>query len=138
MLDALWRKARGTKVKEERTHEEYFSLDLIASLVLTSIGEFSFEDAVKRITTLRQAVPFEIRDGPDRVLSSETEVRGALPSLLGEGLCNGWIEAVTMRYPDRCRKDIPIRVRELLADSPELKDTLDKILAQIELLSAQG
>jgi len=125
-------RTRGTK-DEEETDEVYFSPDMIVSLVLASTDEFRFEDLVQKVTSLRSAVPFEMRDGPHGVLSSEVEVREALASLLQEGLCSGWVEAVTMRYPDACRRDIPLRLRDLLADEPGLKDTLDRVLAQIGL-----
>ncbi len=122
--------------KDERTHEACLSLDLVSSLALASMGEFCFEDLVQKIIALRRAVPFEVRDGPDRVISSEDELRKALPDLLQEGLCSGWIEAVTMRHADWCRQNIPIRLRELEADEPGLKDTLDRVLAQIRMPQA--
>ncbi|MDA4135038.1 MAG: hypothetical protein OK441_05665 [Thaumarchaeota archaeon] len=131
-----WR-ARGMRDnKDERTHEACLSLDLVSSLALASMGEFCFEDLVQKIIALRRAVPFEVRDGPDRVISSEDELRKALPDLLQEGLCSGWIEAVTMRHADWCRQNIPIRLRELEADEPGLKDTLDRVLAQIRMPQA--
>lgn len=132
-LSAISSKPGGTKDGDDRTHGGYFTLDLVVSLALASMEEFRFEDLVQKITVLRNAVPFEMRDGPNRVLSSEVEVREALPSLIEEGLCSGWVEAVRMRYADRCRQSIPIRLRELVADEPGLKDTLDKMLAQIGL-----
>ena len=124
------------KRRQEPVQKTCFSLDLISSLLLASRDEFRYTDIAEGMVALKKAIPFEMRDNRDRILSSEVEVLVALRDFLDEGLAEGWIEAVTMRYPDRCRKDIPIRVRELLADRPGLKDTLDKILAQIELLSA--
>jgi hypothetical protein len=106
-----------------------FSLDLIASLLFASRERFTYEDTAERMIRLRKAVDFEMRDTTGSVLSSDDDIRSALRELFDEGVHNGWIEAVTARYSDRSRQDIPVRLKKLLTDEPLLKDKLIDILA---------
>jgi hypothetical protein len=125
-----WQRSRQDDEKEP-AQETYFDVDLITSLALASRGELRCRDVVEGVIALKKAVPFEMRDYRDRILSTNAEIRGAVEELLAEGVHEGWIEAVTMTYADRHRRDVPLRLRELLADRPSLKETLDRILVHI-------
>jgi hypothetical protein len=118
---------------EDGSTRACFDLDLIASLLVASCDKFTFEEIAERMTALKKSVGFEVLGGGDRVLSSDAELRSALRNLLEEGLCNDWIEAVTMRYADRYRASIPGRVRRVLADNPSLRDTMGVILTSLKL-----
>jgi len=118
--------------RTEPAREEYFSADIITSLVLTSYKEFSPPDIVEDVIALKKAVSFEMRHY-GRVVSTDDEVRVAVEDLLTEGVHEGWIEAVTARYADRCRESMPLRLKELLMDSPTLRKTLAAILVHIAL-----
>lgn len=123
------RRGRQSPTEEER----YFTADLITSLVLGgTCDEFRREEIVERVIELKRSVTFEMRH-LGRVVSTDDEIQAAVGDLLDEGVSNGWIEAVTMRYPEGCRQDIPLRLREELAESPMLKDTLGMILARVGL-----
>lgn len=108
-------------------------MDIITSLVFASCNDFHEGDIVEKVIALKRAVPFEMRDLQRRILSTDEAIQEAVHGLLDEGLHSGWVEAVTMRYAEDGRRGIPYRLKELMADSPSLKDTLDKILAHTGL-----
>jgi hypothetical protein len=122
------RRGRQSPTEEER----YFTVDLITSLVLDTCDEFRREEVVARVIDLKRSVTFEMRH-MGSVVSTDDEIQAAVGDLLDEGVSNGWIEAVTMRYPEGCRQDVPLRLREELAESPSLKGTLRMILAKVGL-----
>ena len=129
-LSRLFSRRRGRQAPTEE--ERYFTVDLITSLILDTCEEFRREEIVARVIELKRSVAFEMRH-MGRVVSSDEEIRAAVGDLLDEGVSIGWIEAVTMRYPEGCRQDIPLRLREELAETPSLKGTLGTILAKVGL-----
>jgi hypothetical protein len=118
---------------KERSGEAYFDIDLIVSLALASHEEFSARDIAEEVVALKKSVPFDMRDWKGRILATDEMIWVAVEELLAEGVHEGWIEPLTMTYPDRSRRGIPLRLRELLTDSPLLGETLSRILAHVGL-----
>ena len=130
-LDSIIFMRRTGKIEQEPAAKARFSLDLVASLVLASCEEFRFSEIADKVAALTKVVPLELLDYQGRVLSSDTEIRMALLDLLDEGLHNGWIKTKTMRYSNSSRREVPLRLRELLTDDPSLKEPLDRILTHL-------
>ncbi|MDG7022942.1 MAG: hypothetical protein JRN45_00315 [Nitrososphaerota archaeon] len=129
------RRTIGGKVEQGPAAKARFSLDLVASLVLASCEEFRSSEIADKVAALTKAVPLELLDLQGKAFSSDTEIRTALLDLLDEGMHSGWIVAKTMRYSDNSRRDVPLRLNELLADDPSLKEPLDRILTHLGQLT---